>query len=221
MPLDEADITQIAELLKSKMDEFGTSIDDKLNKAITKRLTAAEQKILDQQTKAFESFKPKTVETPAGETPPKDDIRYKTLEAMVKESNAKVEEAERRAKAAQEKNRESGKRAKAAELLQKAGLTGARLDIGVGHLVDSMHALQWEGEDEDSQRLVWSQGADSIELNTGFNQWLKTDHAKEILPPKGTRGSGSSPGNGGGSSAAKTKDDLLWESLGEALRKQG
>ena len=221
MTLAEEDLAQIASLFNTKLEEFGTAVDDKLNKAITKRLSAAEQKILSEQNKVLEGFKTSNVPAPPPATPPgnEGDVRLKTLEAMVRESNAKFEDAERRAKAATEKNREAAKRTKVADLFSKAGVTNPEIvEIGVGFLVDSAKAVSYESDDEANDRLVFhSDNGDPVELATGFNAWLKTDKAKHFLPPKGTRGSGSVRSNG--VVTPPTQEELAYAALRDGLSK--
>lgn len=222
MALAEEDLAQIATLLNTKLEELGTSFDGKMNAAITKRLTAAEQKILSEQNKALEGFKTRVEPPPApGNQTPEADIRLKTLEAMIKESTAKVEEAERRAKAATEKNREAAKRAKVAELFTKAGVTNPEMiDIGVGYIVDSAKRVQYESDDAEDERLTFKgDNGDPVDLNVGFNAWLKTDKAKHFLPAKNVRGSGSSQGNG--QAPKPTIQDALFAQLREGLIKNG
>ena len=76
-------------------------------------------------------------------------------------------------------------------------------------------------DDEDNDHLIFKdENGQPVELQTGFNAWLKTDTAKHLLPPKGTRGSGSTQTTGG-VARAPNKEDALYESLRNGLKNLG
>lgn len=227
MPLAEEDLAQIKSMLSEMLPEFGKDLLDKANAGITKRVGDTERKLAEAHKKALdaslEQFRTQfSPPTPPNKDAPSDQlsVQLKTFEARLNESNAKLEEAERRARIATEKNRRESMRRTTAEALAKVGVKDpVRNGIAAGYLIDSKRQIAWDSEDEESARLVYRDDrGEALELETGLKAWAKTDEAKHFLDASGMRGSGSSPG-GGQSGKAPSREEVLARAVFEGLPK--
>jgi hypothetical protein len=183
--------------------------EDQLDKALTARLRAVEQKVEKTVAQSFDTFSTKLKTELASLFPPpkaeakadakkepvppdpeltklKDQVTTLTQQA----ADARAERDTERAKA-----RDATLRQKLGELLGAAGIEGVRARHVIGLLVDSEHAVRWS---DDGDGLVFrTADRGDVELETGLRTWLKSDDAKVYLPPKGTQGSGDRPAIGG------------------------
>lgn len=224
MALDEADLVQIAELLSTKLAEAKKDILQGANDGITKRMTAAESKNAETLAKALEAFKVKPVETVTkeGEGDPNHPlaIKLRSLESMAKESATKLEEAEKKAKAATEKNRRETLRARTSEGLQAVGIKDPNLNkVATGFLIDSERRVGWEDEsDENNENRVFRDASgQNVEFDAGIRAWAKTDMAKNFMAPSGLRGSGSS--GGGNTTKTLNKEEQVAKHIFDMLPK--
>jgi hypothetical protein len=229
MPLTEEDLTQLKTTFGEMLGEAKKDWLNEANGGITKRLTAAEKASAEAQKKmlgdALTEFKAQftPASTPDKGTPASNDqftLQLKTLESKLNETNAKYEEAEKRARAATEKNRQETKRRQASEALAKIGIKDpVRNGLATSYLIDSKRAIDWDSEDEATAQLVFrDERGDAVQLEQGLRQWAKTaEEAKHLLDATGARGSGSQPGGNGG--RALTPQELAAKAVFDNLGK--
>lgn len=148
-----------------------------------------------------------------------ENVELATLRKQLADTNAKVEAAERRAAESRARERSVALRQTTAEELSKHGIEGNRFKAAFA-------MLQQDGRikhrDDDSDDLVFVDDAGTeVELTVGLAAWIKSDDAKIVLPPSGTRGAGTRPGSGSAPGVKLTKEQAQakgWEAAGEALK---
>jgi hypothetical protein len=125
-----------------------------------------------------------------------DDVQINTLQQQLAEMNRRLEAADRAANEERMKNRTSSLRTKLAEELARIGVVDANAQrIAIGHLIDAKHAVKFDDEGGDENKIVFSQDDGGVvNLDVGLRTWAKTSEAKFFLPATNAKGAGSRPG---------------------------
>ncbi len=183
--------------------------EEQLDKALTPRLRALEQKVEKTLAQSFETFSSKLKSELASLLPPPKpegkpdakkesaapDPELKKLQDQIGSLTKQAEDARAERDTERAKVRDATLRQRVGELLAAAGIEGVRARHAIGLLIDSERAVRWS---DDGDSIVFRAGdRGDVDLEAGLRTWLKSDDAKLYLPPKGTQGSGDRPANGG------------------------
>lgn len=188
--LSEAQLQQVNKAISARFGDFEKKFTTKLSEQL-KSSTEELGKTLLEQLKPSESQN-------QGENDGKGKLSPE-LAAMQK----RLEEAEQRTKRIEQerdaerlKRRDVSMRDTVKRMLADKGFTDPkRLELAVGHLVDTAKAVRFDADD-DSRVLVTLDGQD-LPLSEGIEQFAKSDTGKFFLPPKGAGGSGDFSNNSG------------------------
>jgi hypothetical protein len=180
--------------------------EEQLNRAISARLSDFGKKTEKSLTDAFSNFekkltdmitpKPGEQQTPAADKGSalnvQDHPEFKGLQKQLAELKLRTDVAEQSAKAEREKARDTTLRQKLGESLASIGIKDAtRAKHAIRFLVDGERAVRW---DENGESIIFNDGKDLVDLETGLKGWAKTEDAKLYLPaPDG----GATGGNNG------------------------
>jgi len=186
--------------------------EEQLNRAISARLGQFEKK----QDKVFGDFGAK-LEQYFSQQPPKDEDKqegqqttkvedhpaFKSMQRQLEDTKKLTERLSHEKQVERSKARDTTLRQALQEKLAAGGVAGAQLKHALGFLVDAEKRVRFA--DDDSEEILFRDGQDFLPFEDGLRAWMKSDDAKIYLPPRGTNGSGSAPGQG---SQAKNTGDM-------------
>jgi len=148
-----------------------------------------------------------------------EDIELQTLRRQFTDATKKVEEYQRQLAEEQALRRASALRQNANEILATAGIDGTRFK-------GAYALLQQDGKirhSEDGTAVFVDETGSEVALEVGLKGWMKSEDAKIFLPPSGTKGAGTRPGQAPPSSTTLSRPEALdkaFASLGEALQRE-
>jgi len=145
---------------------------------------------LDEVLTAREAAPPSNHETPAKQKI-EESPEYKGLLKRMSETEALVKSARAEAEAERARARDSQMRQTLGEALVTAGVDPKHVKQAVGYLVDAEKRVKTT----ETGGIVFVDGTDEVDLQTGLRSWIKSDEAKLYQTPRGTQGSGERPGN--------------------------
>lgn len=236
MPLEEADKKFIAELITSSLGEFakGDAFKGAINGTVAGAIKGLklDEKLAerDEKLKALEEAGNasgdgggnKADKGSQGKSGDADSPELRRLNAKLEEQ-AKQIENEKRARLESEEARKTERlRGATRDALAKAGVSAERIRHAMALLqTDGRIALDDNGTPVMKFAREW--GEESIPLDKGLAEWVKTDDGKVYLPATGTQGTGGGAGGTGGQSGStvpRTKDGALdMGAIGERLAK--
>lgn len=149
---------------------------------------------------------PKSGKEPTGKLPSAAERRIRALEQRA----LKAEEAQKKAESekAESDNRtlRDGERAALARLYKDKGVRETMIDIVVDAQMAKGNVLR---DPDDPEKIVWRKSKDElVDLAEGVGEFMKSPAGKDLLPAKGTRGSGATPGSGGVGSGSPKPGDM-------------
>lgn len=222
MPLDEADLKKIADLIKAAVDPAIAKISEDVPKVVAEQLKPVSAKLTDAETiaKAAKEAAEKAGKTPAddaGKRKPDDkatDPATAKLQEQLETLQANLKAAEEEKKANAEKEKANALLAAARDALGLAGVPPERMKVALAALKDE-GILAYDGETAGFkyQRKGYSE---VVAGKAGAEEWLKTDAGKLFLPPSDATGTGQRGGrapNAGGGGAQPTDAVQLTRNL--------
>lgn len=221
MPLDDADLAKIAEMLKAERAEteklIGTAVTVKLGE-FGKTLD------IDNKIKAVEAKIPPKVEPVADPDPDKgkgkakeDDIEnspaFKRLKAEIEGERKKAEEARKAAEDAEKARAEQALNTQIREALTAAGADAKRL-----HIAEAFIRTNGLVEVDDKGRPCFKlNGKFGPELRPisdgGAKDFLLTEDGKTFVPATGNSGTGTKTGNAGNKAGSEVDADSILSSF--------
>ncbi len=210
---------------QEQLDLLDTKFGVMVNSAITSRDKRFEKQLGEKFDALMEKLaapaaKPKVVDPDADpDDPPgkgkSKDIMLASIQRQLEEMKQRAEAADQLAQQERSKNRDIERRRIVGESLQAIGVTDpVRQRHAIAYL-DSEKRVTYR--DDESDELVWHDGASEMAFAVGLRSWARTDDAKHFMNPTNARGSGSNPGKGGPSGAPLTEQQILAR-LDDALR---
>jgi hypothetical protein len=171
-------------------------------------------KLLDEK---LSTFRPTEVGGEGGEGGGKGkggkgpDPQLVAMQRKLDDMDARERASTERAAKAEQRRRALERNSRLDAALAKGGVSDPFMrELAIAHF-DRRGVAPWSSEDEDGE-VVWSvEDGLPVSLDDGFGKWLKTEEAKRFLPPTGTKGSGSRPGNG---RPPEAKKDPTYEDVG-------
>lgn len=227
MPKDDdanpGDTGQGSEPKYATIEEVTDAVADMINKAITNRNKAFENKMsgmLNELSSKFEekmkASAPQQTATSGSEPKVEDSPVYKGLQKQMADLQQKYETAEREKRAEKARGKDKDLRQRLSDELVKAGVDPSRVRHAVGLLVDSDKRVRYV--EEDSEEVVFAdEDNQEVDFRTGLRNWVKSEDAKIYISARGTTGSGdrrsqdktSSKGSNNNNSAAMAEDAML------------
>ena len=129
-----------------------------------------------------------------------EDRRFAKLERQLAKERAAREAAEKATAERDAKASRDDERARLSGLLQEAGISGAKLKAAVAVLHTEDRRVK---RDADGSIVFVADDGDEVPLAAGIKTWLNSEEGKTYLPPRGSSGSGATPGK-----AARTVGDV-------------
>ncbi len=121
---------------------------------------------------------------------------WKKAQATTAALQKKLDEAEKREKSERDKRRGSALDSSLRKALTAAGVRPELIDDQVD-VLKARGKVRYAADDSDDIVYVADKDADPVGLDEGLAAWAKTQAAQHYLSPKGAKGSGGAPGNGG------------------------
>lgn len=146
------------------------------------------------------------------------DVDFATMQQKLQTQQDLLETIKRERDQERSKNRDAYLRQVSTRHLQAIGVVDAiNQDLAITNLI-AKGILGYEADDSD--RVVWRSNGDTFDAEQGFRQWSRSPEAQRLFPAAGTRGSGSTRGNGQGSGVALTPEEVArnaWRALGDNI----
>lgn len=176
-------------LLKKVTASMGELLDAKLGEALDSKLNAW----LEESGNDDDARRGEEPSVGSGKLPPELEARMRASEKEAKEAKDiadKYKKQVEEAKAREKRNEELKMLSDAIAPSVKAKL----LDMTVSDL----HAKRLV-RDEDTDKILWKNDeGELLPFKDGVAEWLKSDQAKELAPPRDVRGTGGRGPEGGG-----------------------
>lgn len=190
---------QLNRAISAKLTDFGKKFEAKVESLTTGITTKVEELFAGLKDSLPKPPEPKGGDKGGGGGLSEEAIAnhplFKGLRKQVETLTGKLEasDAEKAELAAKQKS--SRLRDAAKEQLLKNGVGEATIKQALNHLINGEGRIKY-ADDGETITFHDEDGAE-FDLKTGVKAWVKTDEAKIYLPPRGTKGSGHQPGQGG------------------------
>lgn len=177
-------------MLTARLKTFEKQLHEKIGSSIGETLT----KTLDEKLAGFKQSAADDEGGKDGKGKKGESVELATLRRQMSELTQRTEESDRRYAAERAKNRAATLKDASQSVLATHGIDGNKFRVAFAVLQQDGR-IRYAADDSDDLVFVDDAG-NEVDLAVGLKSWVKTEDAKMFLPPSGTRGSGSRPGNG-------------------------